>query len=161
MRSRVPFRAGVTAHALAWLGALFLAFWPWMYQGTEAIAVQTNIPSLATLERVEPSTLGVTGGSAPPEIRDFSASLIEVNGFRVLWVLAIPLTLSGAGLIGAMLGPRRRTQSIVYTWLAAVLLLAFCAAGAFSIGLLFLPAAIALIVAAGAGSWRPRAAIAS
>ena len=119
------------AHALAWAPTLVLLFWPWFYQG---VAVEA-----------------VTPGAPAAEAARVSASLVAVNGWSVMAPLSVPVLLTAAAL--ALVLAARPTRLIrLLTWLTAVLMFGFCVAGAFSIGLSYLPSAIALTVAAGAAS---------
>ena len=70
------------------------------------------------------SATAVIPGDVANEPTRFTETLIEANGLRVL------------------------------LWVSVVLLLGFCAVGIASIGLLYLPAAVALVVLAVTGSWR-------
>ena len=79
------------------------------------------------------------GGGAPE--RQFCESLVEANGVSVLGVLALPVLLAGVGL--AAVGRRRR--SILVAVMAAMV--AFCVLAAASVGLFYLPAAVALVIA--------------
>jgi hypothetical protein len=70
-------------------------------------------------------------------------TLPESDGWDVLAVLAIPVVIAGAPL---MLGSTRlRRPALV---VSSLLLLAFAALGAASIGLFYLPAAAAMVIAA-------------
>jgi hypothetical protein len=72
-----------------------------------------------------------------------STTLPETEGWDVLGLLAIPVVLAGAPL---MLGSTRlRRPALV---VSSALLLVFAALGAASIGLFYLPAAVAMVVAA-------------
>ena len=79
------------------------------------------------------------GGGAPE--RQFCESLVEANGVSVLGLLALPVLLAGVGL--AAVGRRRR--SILVAVMAAMV--AFCVLAAASVGLFYLPAAVALVIA--------------
>jgi hypothetical protein len=146
------------AHALAWLASLWLAFWPVAYQGVSATAVEVTPemvegrpgPALQQMPPVAQRTpIPATG-----QPRRTSASLIEVNGLRVLALLLIPVALTGLALLAALVRHRHQTGSRVYLWASAFLFLAFCAMAIFSIGAFYLPAALVLLVAAVAGSRR-------
>jgi hypothetical protein len=66
-------------------------------------------------------------------------TLVAATGWRVLWVLAVPVAIAGIGLAA-----RRRWALMP----GAVLLWLFVVATGFSIGLSYLPAAAAMVVAA-------------
>ena len=111
------------AHALAWAAAIWLAVGP-AYQGELVAAV-------------------ALGGVASEPI-PFTATFIEVNGLSVLPLLLAPVLLTAlAALVTTVIHADlvRRGALVVAS---AVLLLGFCAVGIASIGLFFLPAAIAL-----------------
>lgn len=137
MSGRAAGALGGLSHLMAWAALLWLVLWPSFYQG----AVATATPS---------------GGPAGQPTRT-AASLIAVNGWWVLSLLLVPVVLSALGLLAATVVRHKPRPAAVLLWLSAVLLLGFCAAGAFSIGLSYLPAAAALLAAALAGSWPTRA----
>ena len=113
------------AHLSAWGAALFLCFVP-TYRGSS----ETAAPD---------------GGR---QVTSTSATLVEVNGHWVLWLLLVPVVLTAIAFAAALLagkGPRLRRVTL---WSMAMLLLALSLLAGFSIGLYFLPAALALTVAA-------------
>jgi len=124
--------AGV-AHALAWVVALWLVVGP-VYQGVSKTAV----------------TPGDVAGEATP----FTETLIEANGLSALPLLMAPVVLTAPALLAALLTDAGQARRKVILWVSAVLLLGFCAAGIASIGLLYLPASVALVVSAVTGSGR-------
>jgi hypothetical protein len=71
-----------------------------------------------------------------------TATLIDVNGPHVLAVLAIPLALVVAPMLVPK--PRRRPAGLV----CGILLLALAFLGSFSIGMLYYPSALALLISA-------------
>ena len=79
------------------------------------------------------------GGGAPE--RQFCESLVEANGVSVLGLLALPVLLAGVGL--AAVGRRRRSILVA----VMVAMVAFCVLAAASVGLFYLPAAVALVIA--------------
>ena len=125
--------SAVVAHVLAWAAALWLAFGP-LYQG-ESVAL-------------------VTPNGVESEPTGFTATLIEVNGLRVLPLLMAPVALTGVALLAALVMTAGQVKRKVFLWVSAGLLLGFCAVGIFSIGLFYLPAALALAAAAIKGSRR-------
>jgi len=88
-------------------------------------------------------SLAVTASSGVPAssegMTEIHRSLVAVNGWRVAWFLAIPVVIACVGF-----AVRRRFALIP----AAVLLWLFVLATGFSIGLLYVPAAGAMAVAA-------------
>ena len=118
-----------SAFTLSLAAALFLAFWPNSYQGT----------SVTTDGRV---------------IED-SASIIEQNGMDALLWLLLPV----AACLWAFLASFSSTTSAkVAIWLMALLLLLFAWATILSIGAFYLPAALALLLAALVATRRRRVA---
>jgi hypothetical protein len=80
--------------------------------------------------------------------RSSTATLIQVNGWWVLSLLAIPVLLAAAVAL-----PILRTTGIwgvrrAVVWIGAVILLIFVVLAGFSIGFFYLPAALLLIAAA-------------
>ena len=116
--------------AVTWsiVATLWLMFWSFSYQGVE----------------VNPDT---------KETARVYGSLIEVNGYSVVFLLLIPVALAVAGFWAsrAGLGSGWRKAAI---WASAVMLLLFCVVGLFSIGLFYIPAAGALMATAIAASRR-------
>jgi hypothetical protein len=117
MGMRLTRAAAFGGLLLALAAGLGLALWPCAYQGFEA-----------------------TGGGTNPE-QQVCASVVQANGVGVLGVLALPVLLAVVGLI-AVRGRHRWLLVVVM-----VVLVAFCVLALASIGLFYLPAAIALIIA--------------
>jgi hypothetical protein len=128
---RAVVTLSILAHLLAWGALLFLVFWPAFYQGVQATPVFPNGP--------------------PPEQQEVvrvSASLIEGTGWWVLRLLLVPVALTAVALAVALRANPRSLASKLVVGACAGLLLGFCVMGAFSIGLFYLPAALALAAAA-------------
>ena len=122
------------AHFLAWAVMLWLALGP-VYQGIS-------------------ETLVTPGGVASEPTR-YTATLIEVNGLRVLPMLLFPVFLTALSLWTVLTTDLRRawaTKGLL--WASAALLLLLCLVGIMSIGLFYLPAAILLLFSAGKASRR-------
>ena len=115
----------VTAHVLAWVVVLGLVFGP-VYQGESVTAAAPGAPA-----------------SEPTKT---TATLIEVNGWRVLPILLVPAALTGLALVTVLKTNAGQTRRRVLVWAASVLLLGFCILGSFSIGIFYLPSALALVV---------------
>ena len=115
------------AHALTWVVALFLVFGP-VYQGVSMTAV--------------------TPGGGVSESTRFTATLIGVNGLRVLPILLVPVALTGLALLAVLRTDAGQVRQKVLVWVPAVLLLAFCILGSFSIGIFYLPSGLALVLSA-------------
>ena len=119
-----------TAHLLAWAASIWLVFGP-AYQG---VALTTE---------------GTTR---------VSATFIETNGLRVIWVPIVPVLLSGIALMTILrTGPGQPGRGLLL-WTISVVFLGFCALGLFSFGLLYLPVALALIIVAVTDLGRSRGA---
>jgi hypothetical protein len=70
-------------------------------------------------------------------------NLLETEGWSVVLPLSVPVLMTGGGLIAA----RRGIRGVLVV--SAVLLGAFVALGALSVGIYYLPAEVAMIVAIG------------
>jgi hypothetical protein len=115
----------IVAHVLAWLVVLFLVLGP-VYQGTYVIeAAPGEIPGKPTRS---------------------TATLIQVNGWGVLPILLVPAALTGLALLTVLKTGAGQTRRTVVVWVLASLLLVFCALGSFSIGIFYLPSALALVL---------------
>ena len=77
-----------------------------------------------------------------------TATLIEVNGLWSALLLVIPVALTAVTLIASLPNPPRPRLLLVLRWASFALLLAFCAVSALSIGIFYLPAAVATLVTA-------------
>ena len=130
LRRDPPLLGAIIAHALAWAAFLWLALWPYSYRGVEA-------------------TASPSGSGAAATTYTLSASFIEANGWWVLIPLFVPVVLSGLALVvvlwfaGANSLPKRFTLFGL-----AIACLVFCLLGYLSIGILFLPAALAMTITA-------------
>ena len=133
-------RIGVTAisawaaHGLAWGAGLWMALGP-VYQGV--------------------SGTPTTPGESATYATRYTATLVEQNGLWVFWLLLVPIMLSALALLTIALTDAGQARRKALLWLPAIVLLAFCAVGIFSIGVFYLPAALALLCAAVAGSLGP------
>ena len=125
MPTRVTRISATTSLLLALAAGVGLVLWPCAYQGVEA----------------QP----VPGGGV--QQRQLCATLIQANGVDVLGVLALPVLLAGVGLVAV----HSRRRVVLVTVLVA--LVAFCLLALASVGLLYLPAAVALVIAV--VGWRP------
>jgi len=116
-----------TSLALAVAASAWIALLPGFYQG-----------------------MSITGapGEAPKELTELRASFIEVNGLRGLLMLLIPVLITLAGLLISWQTGYHNTFRRIIQWMLVALLLLFCIAGAFSIGIFYLPSALTLLVAA-------------
>jgi hypothetical protein len=105
------------------------------------LAVATAIVLLVVPTGRQESCFVGIGGETSCSSR--STTLPESDGWDVLAVLAIPVVIAGAPLM--LESTRLRRPALV---VSSVLLLAFAALGAASIGLFYLPAAAAMVIAA-------------
>ena len=112
--------AAWTAHLLSWAASFWLMLGP-VYQG------------------VSITTEGTTR---------VSATFIETNGLHVIWVPIVPVLLSGIALMALLRTCPGQTGRRLLLWTISGLFLGFCALGFLSFGLLYLPAALLLIIAA-------------
>ena len=136
MRNERPtIIAAAIAHAMAWIAFLWLAFWPYAYQGVSATPVQVD-------------ELGKPVGEIESEVVRYSASLVEVNGLGVLVPLFIPVALTGLGLMMLAAWSEGGVRRTILLWIFTAALLGFCVLGFLSFGIMYVPAAIALAVAA-------------
>ena len=118
-----------TAHVLSWAAGAWLAFGP-VYQGMSA-----TLP-----------------GESAGEAARSTATLIEMNGLRVIPFLLVPILLSGIAVWAVRDTDGGRTGRRILLWVLAVVLLGLCAVSILSIWVLYLPTALALLVAAVTGS---------
>jgi hypothetical protein len=124
MPTRLTRISAIVAVLLALAAALGLALWPCAYRGS----------------------VGESGPGGTLQERQVCATLVEANGAGALAVLALPVLLAGIGLLAVLAGRRGLLAT------ATVAVIAFCAAALASVGLLYFPAAGALIVAL--AGWR-------
>ena len=124
-RDRVALGEVWLALVAASAACLFLIWWPDAY--TEAVTE--------------------AGSDGPRRAFTQSASLIEVNGPRVIAVLLVPVALALMGLgIVFMRGQWRWARWLL--WGVTLLAWAFSLLGSFSVGLFYLPTAAFLLLAA-------------
>ena len=77
-----------------------------------------------------------------------TATLIEVNGLWSALLLVIPVALTAVTLIATLPNSPHPRIMLTLRWASFALLLAFCAVSILSIGIFYLPAAIATLIAA-------------
>ena len=115
------------AHALAWVAGLWFVFGP-VYQG---VSVMATLP-----------------GEPAGETARHTVTLLEANGLWVLWLLLVPILLSGVALLVIVFTRNGQARHSTLLWTPTLALLVFCVVGILSIGLFYVPAALALLVAA-------------
>lgn len=118
---------------MAWGVGLWMVFVP-VYQG---VSVTASMP----------------GGPAG-ETTKHTRTLVEVNGLWVLTLLLVPILLSGVALLAIVLTDAGQARRRALLWTPTLALLVFCVVGVFSIGLFYVPVALALLVATITGSLR-------
>lgn len=128
-RARLGIASAALAHFLAWAVSLYFAFYPCVYQGT-TVTTQTGI------------TISESG---------CSGSLVTVNGLRVLLVLAVPVAITGLGLFAMISNMVTYRFARILLWASGISMALICLLGALSVGVLYIPAALAMIVSAIAG----------
>ena len=84
----------------------------------------------------------------------YSASVTEVNGYWVIIPLLVPVLATAAALLSLTWKGGRGGNILILSGMA-VILIVFCVLGLLSIGVFYLPAAIASIVTAAAFGFRP------
>ena len=82
------------------------------------------------------------------EVTRISATLVEVNGLWVLLPLSVPILLTGSALLTLLFARKRHIVRMTILWAKVVVFLGFCFLAMFSIGIFYLPAAVALLIAA-------------
>ena len=128
-RAKLGIASAVLAHFLVWAVSLYFAFYPCVYQGS-SVTTQTGV------------TIRESG---------CSGSLVTVNGLGVLLVLAVPVLITGLGLFATISKIITYGVARVLLWASGISMPLVCLLGAFSIGALYIPAALAMLVAAIAG----------
>ena len=93
-------------------------------------------------ESVAPALSGESVG----ERTWMSSTLIAENGLHVVLLLLVPILLTALTLLGLRL--QQTTMRKILLWSPAVVLLGFCFVAIASIGMFYLPTALALLVAA-------------
>ena len=141
---RFAVASATVAHALAWAAFLWMAFWPHAYQGVSATAVQVD-------------ELGNRIGPAESEVVRYSASFVEVNGIWALLPLFLPVALTGVALMALLTWQGRSAGRVLIIAGLTLALLVFCFLGYLSLGIMYLPAALALIASAFLFGFRPAA----
>ena len=122
-RTRISLTAALLAHIFAWAATLFFLFWP-IYSGVS----------------VSPGESGSSSVS--------SSTLIEVNGLWVALLIVLPIVVTAVALIASLPGGAHPHVMLILRWAAFALLLLFCAAAIYSIGVFYIPAAIGVFIAA-------------
>ena len=122
-RVRLNTLAAWAAHLWAWGIGLFLALGP-VYQGVSESSF------------------------APGEWVETSSTLIEQNGLWVIWVLLVPILLTGVALLAIHFVDAGHKARRALLWALALGFSGLCVILIVSIGLLYLPMALALLIVA-------------
>lgn len=139
----MAFMAASCSHLLAWIAFALLVFVP-IYQG-ESVSPTPSATSGAANSGTANS--GEIIRSQPEQVTTtLTATLLEVNGWSMLPFVLAPVAFSGAGLLGVILAGRGRVLRRAPLGISALLLLGFFIAGSLSIGMFYLPAALAMAV---------------
>lgn len=119
--------SAIASHVLSWVAFLWLMFWPYFYQGLQTVpTVPGGPPGLSTKTH---------------------ASLLAANGLWAIVPLLVPVIIT-ALLLTIAISKRSKKVVKLTAWPLAAMLLGFCVLGAFSIGMFYLPAALAAGVTA-------------
>ncbi|MXY47560.1 MAG: hypothetical protein F4Y44_11420 [Chloroflexi bacterium] len=122
-RNRVVLTVSTLSHIFAWAATLFFIFWP-VYSGVSVRAGESGVGSVS------------------------GKTLIEVNGLWAALLIVLPIIFTAIALIASFPSVAHPRLMLTLRWTAFALLLTFCAVSSLSIGLFYLPAAIAALVAA-------------
>lgn len=128
-RAILGIASAAIAHFLAWAVSLYFAFYPCVYQGS-SVTTQTGV------------TIRESG---------CAGSLVTVNGLSVLLVLVVPIAITGLGLFATISKMVTYRVARILLWSTGISMPLVCVLGAFSIGVLYVPAALAMLVSAIAG----------
>lgn len=153
----LAFMAASCSHLLAWIAFAILVFVP-IYQG-ESVSATSSAATSGTASSGTATSGELIRGQPEQVTTTLTATLLEVNGWSVLPFVLAPVAISGAGLLGVILGGRGRVLRRAPLGISALLLLGFFIAGSLSIGMFYLPAALAMAVswAVSLGQRRERA----
>lgn len=122
-RIKISLAAAIIAHIFAWAATLFFLFWP-IYGGVS----------------VSPGESGMS--------RVSGKTLLEVNGTWAAFLIILPIIFTAIGLIASLPGTTSPRLMLTLRWAAFALMLLFCVVGIYSLGIFYLPAALAVLVAA-------------
>ena len=120
------------AHVAAWVAFLWIAIWPFAYQG---VSVQE-------------------GSDGTAQVTHVSASFVEENGIWALLPMTVPVVLTGLAFLAVWRWSPGRWAKVILLWLLALAAVGFCVLGMLSFGILFVPAALALLITAIVGAFQ-------
>ena len=95
-----------------------------------------------------PIYAGTSVSSSNPEPVGTSATLIQVSGYRVLFILGIPPVLAWLGFVAVRMIARDQGGGRMMLWVSAALLAVFSLLTGFSVGEFYAPSALAMLVSA-------------
>ncbi len=124
---RVPLVSATIAHASTWAIVLFLLLVP-AYEGE-------------SVEATRP-------GEEPAEAVRTTETFLDANGLYGLFVVLTPVVLTGIAVLGQFVYREHVFRRMAAMWLPLIAVLALSFAAIFTIGVLYVPVAIALFVAA-------------
>lgn len=75
-----------------------------------------------------------------------TATFVEVNGLSSLSIVTTPVILTGIALLGLLAFRNRTASRMACLWVPTVGIIGFCFVAIYSVGLLYLPALVALVV---------------
>ena len=75
-------------------------------------------------------------------------SMIAIEGLAGILALFLPILVSGVFLVVVLAEPGGRAVTMAVLWVTAILMPGFCVLAGFSIGLFYIPAAVAMLIAA-------------
>jgi hypothetical protein len=75
----------------------------------------------------------------------YSVSIIAVNGWWVVIPLLVPVALTALGLVVAWSWDGHGARNKLLMWALAAMLIVFCGLSMFSLGIFYLPGALALV----------------
>lgn len=119
-------RAAGAAVVLALVAFLWIAFWPNFYTWVS----ETTTPG------------------QPPIIREEHSSLLAHNGWQILPVILFPVMISVIGLLITLWADTFHRWTRVLLWVNTVVMSSFCILGLASIGMFYLPSAVAMLTSA-------------
>ena len=117
--------SALVSHVLTWVAFLWLLLWPYSYRGI--LITQT--------------------AGEPPQTTETYTSMLAVNGPQVILPLLFPIIITA--LLMAVTASNHSKKVVKLTaWPLAAILLGFSILSGFSIGMFYLPAALAASVTA-------------
>lgn len=131
----------LAAHVLAWAA---FAFWVFVPSGTHS-SIDPGPDGRCSIRdgQIDP------GPDGECKVTEYSSTLLEDEGPRIIWVLLFPVLLTVTALVAVLFVHRLRWLRNALLWGSALVFLGFSLLSGFSIGLFYMPGALVLVVAAG------------